>query len=207
MNSKLLRKFKRQVEEVIFSMNSEFSRARWLPPNLLSKPLGHCLLRGRLISDNTIVAFEALNSMSNKLKGKEDFMALNLDMNKVYDRIEWDFLREVMSKMGFAEAWIKLVMKCMELVSYSILINSITQKPFKPIRGIRQGDPLSPYFSILYAEVLSSILNQVERSTSISGIPIGRGRIHINHLLFCKAKSLEWSRLIFLLNTYENASS
>ncbi|KAF5475546.1 hypothetical protein F2P56_007344 [Juglans regia] len=115
--------------------------------------------------------------------------------------------------MGFAQDWIHLVMQCVETVSYSILLNRIPQDYFKPTRGIRQGDPLSPYLFILCAEVLSSLLNHAENSRAISGVPIARGRIHINHLLFAddillfsKANSLEWSRLLFVHSLYENAS-
>jgi hypothetical protein len=51
-----------------------------------------------------LVAFEALHTMNGRLKGKEGFMALKLDMSKAYDRVEWDFLEAIMTKMGFAPA-------------------------------------------------------------------------------------------------------
>lgn len=140
-------------------------------------------------------------------------MALKLDMSKAYDMIEWQFLRKAMLKLGFATRWVQLIVRCVETVSYEILLNGAPQEPFKPTRGIRQGDSLSPYLFIICAEVLSSLLSNVEKTKAITGVPIARGRMHINNLLFandsllcCKANSLEWSRLIYVLNLYEQAS-
>lgn len=113
--------------------------------------------------------------------------------------------------MGFATDWVHLMMKCVETVSYSIL-NGHPQEPFKPTRGIRQGD-LSPCLFIICVEVLSTLLDNAVKTKAITGFPVARGRINIIHLLladdsllFCKADSLEWSRLIQVLTTYELAS-
>lgn len=56
---------------------------------------------GRLISDNTLLAFELLHSMKCQKKGKIGYRALKADMSKAYDRAEWGFLRAVMDRMGF----------------------------------------------------------------------------------------------------------
>ncbi len=76
-----------------------------------------------LITNNILVAFEALHMIDSRLKDKEGFMALKLDISKAYDLVEWGFLKVVMCKMGFAERWIQLLMKCVTNVSYSTLIN------------------------------------------------------------------------------------
>ncbi|XP_042944508.1 uncharacterized protein LOC122278379 [Carya illinoinensis] len=168
---------------------------------------------GKMIMDNVIVAFETLHAMSTKGKGKQGYMAIKLDMSKAYDRVEWVFLRRVMGKMGFSNRWINLVMQCVTTVSYSLLINGSSQCSFIPTRGIRQGDPLSPYLFILVAEVLSSLMNHAESIKMIHGFPISRGKLSINHLffaddslIFCRANAGEWSSTQALLNLYEEAS-
>ena len=99
---------------------------------------------GRLITNNVIVTYEALHSMHVKKKGKTGSLALKLDVNKAYDRVEWLFLQGVMQKLCFPERWIERVMTCATTTSFSILLNGKPYGNMLPTRGIRQGDPLSP---------------------------------------------------------------
>lgn len=66
-------------------------------------------------------------------------------MNKVYDKVEWDFLEVTMLKMGFTCSWVDLVMRCVSSVELLVLINGCPGYNFRPIHGLRQGDPFSPY--------------------------------------------------------------
>jgi hypothetical protein len=159
------------------------------------------------------VAFEALHTMDAKMKGQQGYMALKLDMSKAYDRVEWEFLEGIMRKLGFADRWVNMLMKCIKSVSYSILINGQPHGRIFPSQGIRQGDPLSPYLFILCAEGLSHLLDKAERERTITGLPMVRGRIRISHLffaddslLFCKANVEEWARIQEILGLYEQAS-
>jgi hypothetical protein len=137
-------------------------------------------ISGRLITDNILVAFEALHTMDVKMSGKKGFMAIKLDMSKAYDRVEWDFLEAIMVTLGFATKWVEKVIMCVRSVSYSILINGQPYGKIKPSRGIRQEDPLSPYLFILCAEGLSTLLNKAGREGWITGLPITRRGIRIN---------------------------
>ena len=64
-------------------------------------------------------------------------MALQLDTSKVYDRVEWSFLEQILLKLGFHEDWVALLMACITIVSYSILVNGEPKGLFRPSRGLR----------------------------------------------------------------------
>jgi hypothetical protein len=156
--------------------------------NRLKKVLPHIIssnqrtfIPGRLIIDNILVAFEALHTMVARIKGKKGYMALKLDMSKAYDRVKCDFLEAMMTKIGFAGRRVEMVMTCVCTVLYSILINGHPYGKIISTRGIRQGDPLFPYFFIFYAESLSIVMNKVEKKGIVTGLPIARGGTKINH--------------------------
>lgn len=63
-----------------------------------------------------------------------------------------------MIKMGLDERWVALAMETVTATSYFVLINGEPKGFIKPTRGIKQGDLLSPYLFMLYAEGLSTML-------------------------------------------------
>lgn len=87
-------------------------------------------VKGRLITDNALMAMEYFHWL--KKKGKKGVMALKLDMSKAYDRLEWSFINKTLTAMGYPINIIKLIMKCVSSVSYQILINGYPSESFTP---------------------------------------------------------------------------
>lgn len=86
--------------------------------------------------------------------------------------------------MRFYFKWIKWIMACVSTVSFSVLINCSPEGYIEPGRGIRQGDPLSPYLFVLCAEVLSHLMNKAMADRSLLGIKISNQAPSVNPLLF-----------------------
>ena len=61
---------------------------------------------GRQIHDNILIAQKAFHYMKMKKKSRKYEVAMKIDMNKVYDRVEWDFLEAIFGKLGFSGIWI-----------------------------------------------------------------------------------------------------
>ena len=80
-------------------------------------------LLGRLISDNILVVLETLHYLKRKTQGKMGFIALKLDMSEAYDRVEWGFLEAIMHHLGLGEKMRRIIMSCLQFVSYSILLD------------------------------------------------------------------------------------
>ncbi|RVX12604.1 Transposon TX1 uncharacterized 149 kDa protein [Vitis vinifera] len=117
----------------------------------------NAFVQGRQILDAVLVANEVLDSV---LKNKEEAVMCKLDIEKAYDHVEWSFLFSVMRKMGFGEKWIRWMKWCISTVSFSVLVNGSSSGFFQSSRGLRQGDPLSPYLFVLVMEAFSSLLRK-----------------------------------------------
>ncbi|XP_062013879.1 uncharacterized protein LOC133730268 [Rosa rugosa] len=150
----------------------------------LISPYQSAFVPERLITDNILVANELAHFVHNKREGGDGYMALKLDLSKAYDRMEWTFLRKVMERFGFAYIWIEMLMQCVCSVRYSFLVRGKPRGLVTPSRGLRQGDPLSPYLFLIGAEGFLALLQQHQALGLLPGIEICREAPLVNHLLF-----------------------
>ncbi|XP_010463404.1 PREDICTED: uncharacterized protein LOC104744076 [Camelina sativa] len=118
-----------------------------------------------------------------------------------------------MERLGFHQTWIRWLMQCIKTVSYSFLINDQAKGLVTPQRGIRQGDPLSPYIFIICSEVLSGLCLKAQREGNLIGVKVAKGSPRVNHLLFAddtmffiRADQHSCLTLKNILHKYEAAS-
>ncbi|XP_030498086.2 uncharacterized protein LOC115713745 [Cannabis sativa] len=88
-------------------------------------------VKERWTAENAIIAQEVINYLHNK-KGRKAYFGVNCDMSKVYDRLEWNFIKAVLKANGFDYAFITLVMACIKSVKFQILLNGGPIKTFYP---------------------------------------------------------------------------
>ena len=120
----------------------------------------------------------------------------------------------MMVKLGFAPSWVQLAMDKVITASYSVLINGEPKSFITLIRGIRQGDPFSPYLFLMCVEGLSALARKVGETRGSKRIKSSQNGVRVSHLLFaddsllfCQATMEESQKLLQLLAQYEVTSS
>ncbi|XP_058192210.1 uncharacterized protein LOC131309618 [Rhododendron vialii] len=117
----------------------------------------------RMILDNVLIAHEMLEFIRKRKRGKRAMYALKLDMNKAYDRVDWNFLLGVLRTMGFSQKWVGWIHQSC---------------------GLQQGDPLSPYLFILVAQAFSDGLEEFASHDICRGISVSSCSPRVSHLMF-----------------------
>ena len=95
------------------------------------------------------------------MRCKRGFFAIKIDLEKAYDRINWQFIESALKKVNLLGRFIELIMNCVTTSSLNILWNGETTEEFRPSRGIRQGHPISPYLFVICMEKLSHMINDL----------------------------------------------
>lgn len=154
-------------------------RLKNLIPQLIS-PNQKAFAEGRWIADNTILAQEMVHKVK-KFKRKGGLMLAKIDLSKAYDRLKWSFINMVMIAWGFSYLFRRMIFGRLSSVKYSLQLNGTVVGEIEPSRGLRQGDPFSPYLFIMCTEVLSRILYT---NPDVHVIKFGRTMPAITHLMY-----------------------
>lgn len=185
------------------------NRLKLIPPHIISEEQTG-FVPGRSIFDGIIIAQEVIHSLQQNHKPG---MLVKLDIKKVYNKVDWRFLCKCLEAFGFSKQWIDLMFECVSSPRISILINGTPKDFFGISRGLRQGDPISPFLFIIMVETLGKTIDKAHTNNQIKGIKITNGIEPITHqqfaddtMLLGAAKELEARNFKKILTKYSKES-
>jgi len=138
-------------------------------------------IHGRQILDGILIANEIVEDAK---RLKKDLLLFKVDFEKAFDSIDWSYLEAVMKKMNFPTLWRKWIMECVSTASASVLVNGSPTDKFKFERGLRQGDPLSPFLFLIAVEGLNVMMNVLVEAGHFSGYKVGAKIILFPSLIY-----------------------
>lgn len=184
-------------------------RLRNVLPYIIS-PAQTAFVKGRSITENTSIARDIVHSLSSR-KGSRGYMLIKLDMEKAFDKMSWDFIKEVLQFHGMKDPMLGWIMSCIKIKQMNLLINGSKHGTITPQCGLRQGDPLSPSLFILAADLLSRLISNATMKGRIKGFKVSRIANPITHLMFAddiilvgEASEREAKSFLSCIQTYCN---
>ena len=163
----------------------------------------------RQILDGPFILNEVLQWC--KLKRKKSFI-FKVDFEKAYDSVRWDYLDDVLRRFGFGEKWCSWIQACLHSSRGSVLVNGSPTEEFIFHKGLKQGDPLSPFIFILIMESLHLSLKRVVDAGMFKGIGLNDS-MYLSHMFYADDAIFmgQWSNrnietLMFVLKCFQRAS-
>ncbi|XP_028074331.1 uncharacterized protein LOC114276709 [Camellia sinensis] len=182
------------------------NRMKVVVPKIIDR-VQSAFLSGRNIMDGVLVANEIVDWWK---KTNRKGLIIKLDFEKAYDTVNWNFLFQMLENFGFGPTWTKWIKECISSARVSILVNGSPSTEFCPQKGLRQGDPLSPFLFNVVAEGLNILISRAKDMGLVRGISVGANGLNISHLqfaddtvLFCEAEGSQILAIKRILRCFE----
>lgn len=120
---------------------------------------------------------------------KKPGVLCKLDIYKAYDHVNWKYLLKMLNLIGFGQKWLNWIKICISTVRFLVLINGIPEGFFQTQRGLRQGDPLSPFLFLITIEGLNNMIKTANLRGWLRGFDVAREgteRLESHTLAVCR---------------------
>ncbi|GJW13202.1 RNA-directed DNA polymerase, eukaryota [Tanacetum coccineum] len=114
---------------------------------------------------------------------KKQSMIFKVDFEKAFDSVRWDYLDDVLKKFGFGEKWCGWIQGCLRSLWGLVIVNGSPTEEFKFYKGLKQGDPLSPFLFILIMESLHISFQRVVDAGMFKGVELGHS-MQLSHMFY-----------------------
>ncbi|GJV49742.1 RNA-directed DNA polymerase, eukaryota [Tanacetum coccineum] len=137
-------------------------------------------IANRQILDGPFILNEIIHWCKAK---KKQTLIFKVDFEKAFDSVRWDFLDDVLKNLGFGSRWRDWIQSCLNSSKGSILVNGSPTSEFQYFKGLKQGDPLSPFLFILVMESLHLSFQKVVNAGLYKCVVLDNS-LQISHLFF-----------------------
>jgi hypothetical protein len=131
------------------------------------RPSQIAFMQGRTILDGVVILHETVHELHYK---KLNGVILKLDFEKAYDKVKWSFLHQTLRMKGFSDEWRSLIDSFVSGGSVAIKVNDDVGTYFQTLKGLRQGDPLSPMLFNIVADMLAIMIERAKNEGLIEGV-------------------------------------
>ncbi|KAJ0599091.1 putative RNA-directed DNA polymerase [Helianthus annuus] len=156
------------------------NRLKKVLPSIISENQS-AFVKGKFILDGPLIINETINWIR---KSKKKAFLLKVDFEKAYDNVNWGFVRMAMVQMGFPPLWCDWVHGILSSARAAVLVNGSPTFDFQCYKGMRQGDPLSPFLFLIVMEILSCCLEKAVEIGAVSGVRLPNNGPVLSHLLY-----------------------
>ncbi|GKU98554.1 hypothetical protein SLEP1_g11546 [Rubroshorea leprosula] len=136
---------------------------------------------GRQLVDSVLVLNEVVDEVRSR---KTPAFVFKADFQKAYDCVNWSYLDWMMDRFGFGAKWRGWIKECLSTTRCSMLVNGSPTEEFDLEKGLRQGDPLSPFLFLMIMEGLNGLVKKAEIEGLLQGIEIGKRGLTVSLLQF-----------------------
>lgn len=165
-------------------------------------PAQSAFMPGRLLAENVLLATEVVQGYNRKQI--EPRAMLKVDLRKAFDSVSWEFILSALLALDIPEIFLGWIKECLTTPTFSICVNGTSSGFFKSSKGLRQGDPLSPYLFVLAMEVFSRLLHSRFDAGYINYHP-KTADLSISHLMFADDVMIFFDRSEFSLHGINEA--
>jgi hypothetical protein len=164
-------------------------------------------IKGRNILERVIILHEVIHEL--RWSSRQEVM-FKIDFEKPYDKVRWDFVKEVLVEKSFPTTWITQTMSTIQGGRVCININGERSKFFNTYQGLRQGTPLSPIMFNLVVEVIATLMRKDTNHGMIKGVMthlLPEGITHIQYaddiILMVEGNEQSITYMKFILYCFE----
>ncbi|MCO5609773.1 hypothetical protein L7F22_064005 [Adiantum nelumboides] len=172
--------------------------------NQVVHPKQFGFVQGRSIHEAILNVITAIDWAAEQ---DQDYVMINMDLQKAYDRVSWDFILAVVDRLGFGNNFLGMVKTLFQNANASIQINGYISDNFQLARSIRQGCPLAPLlFAIATDPLLRNLDLQMQRQ-AIRALPLPQGQSFLTELFAddnCNIVRCEQGSITALMQVYED---